>query len=291
MHTRAYRAFASAQTSRAGEPGTLATVQASSSSASDSKTSTTRDIRDSRDTRRIAIMRDTRRKIIAWGRTPLVSERWTRRTVAALSLLGALVLLPGCSMLFPTEAGDTLSHFAARVPAKGEPAPPLHARRLNGEPIQFDPIVGERPVVVQLGSHSCPVYRYRRFDIAELQREFGDRVEFVVVYTQEAHPANTKSPYADEEWLTFANWITDTRVSQPRTMSERLERARWSTQRLERDDLVIVDAMDNATWRHYGAAPTAAFVIDTDGTVVLRQPWIEPEGIRRTLQRLVGPPS
>lgn len=60
-------------------------------------------------------------------------------------------------------------------------------------------IIGEQPVVLQLGSHSCPVYRYRRFDIFALQREYADRADFVVVYTQEAHPVRSDSPYRDEE--------------------------------------------------------------------------------------------
>ncbi len=190
-------------------------------------------------------------------------------------------------MLFPTEAGETLSHFRGQAPAEGAAAPAIEARALDGRPVALADIVGDRPVVLQLGSHSCPVYRYRRFEMAALQDDFGERVAFVVVYTREAHPVGSKSPYADEEWLTLANWLTWTRIEDPETMQQRLERARWSTRTLERNDRVIVDEMDNTTWHNYGAAPSAAFVLDAQGKVVLGQPWVEPERIRRALQHLL----
>lgn len=190
-------------------------------------------------------------------------------------------------MLFPTEAGETLSHFPEQAPVEGAAAPALEARALDGSPVALADIVSDRPVVLQLGSHSCPVYRYRRFDMAALQEDFGERVDFVVVYTREAHPVGSKSPYADDEWLTFANWITWTRIENPETMQQRLQQARWSTRTLGRDDRVIVDEMDNTTWRNYGAAPSAAFVLDANGNVVLRQPWVDPEAIRQALRHLL----
>ncbi len=204
-------------------------------------------------------------------------------------LLGTTILSmsAGCATLFPIEAGDDLADFDQQAPRVGQPAPELQARRLDGSTVQLADLIGTRPVVLQLGSHSCPVYRYRRFDIAKLQREYGERVAFVVVYTIEAHPAGSKSPYRDGEWLSGFNRITGTRMRQPETMQARIEQAAWSTDKLERRDLVVVDGIDDSTWRRYGSAPSAAFVIDTDGRIALRQPWVEPKGIRRVLEQLL----
>lgn len=193
----------------------------------------------------------------------------------------------GCATWFPIDAGKDLAHFDRQAPRIGQPAPELRARRLDGTTVLLSDLIGKRPVLLQLGSHSCPVYRYRRFDVARLQREYGERVAFVVVYTIEAHPAGSKSPYRDREWLTNINRFTGTRVRQPETMEARIAQAAWSTAKLERRDLVVVDAIDDLTWRRYGAAPSAAFVIDTDGIIALRQPWVEPDGIRRVLHRLL----
>lgn len=213
--------------------------------------------------------------------------------VSGLERKGFLVLLilflqPGCALMFPTEAGDDLAHFREQAPSVGDPAPGFDARNLDGERIEVSEITGERPVVLQLGSHSCPVYRYRRFDIFKLQRDYSGRADFVVVYTQEAHPVGSDSPYREEEWLSFPNWITNTRVTQPATMNERLARAAWSSRELDREDRILVDGMDDRTWSNYGAAPSAAFVIDSNGRIVLAQPWVEPDGIRAALDRLLS---
>ncbi len=206
-------------------------------------------------------------------------------------LLGTTIMsmLAGCATLFPIEAGEDLPDFDRKAPRVGQPAPELQARRLDGSTVQLADLIGRRPVVLQLGSHSCPVYRYRRFDIAKLQREYGERVAFVVVYTVEAHPEGSKSPYRDGEWLSGFNRITGTRMRQPETTQARIEQAAWSTQALERRDLVVVDAIDDLTWQRYGSAPSAAYIIDLEGNIALRQPWVEPKGIRRVLEQLLQP--
>lgn len=204
-------------------------------------------------------------------------------TIAVLGLASS-----GCATLFPTEAGDDLAHFAQQAPQVGEPAPEIDARRLDGTPVKLSELLdGKRPVVLQLGSHSCPVYRYRRFDIAKLQSEFGDEVAFVVVYTVEAHPQGSKSPYRDGEWLTNINRITRNRVPQPESTEARIAQATWSTARLGRNDLVVVDTIQDHSWQRYGSAPSAAFVIDAGGRIALRQPWVEPDGIRQALHGLL----
>ncbi|MDQ3269594.1 MAG: hypothetical protein M3Q11_05335 [Pseudomonadota bacterium] len=204
-------------------------------------------------------------------------------------LLGGLVIFAsGCASLFPVEADEDLAHFATQAPQPGQTAPELEARRLDGTPVRLSEILdGKRPVVLQLGSHSCPVYRYRRFDIAKLQREYAGDVAFVVVYTVEAHPEGSKSPYRDGEWLTNINRITRTRVRQPESTEARIAQAIWSTEKLGRNDMVVVDTFEDQTWQRYGSAPSAAFVIDTAGNIVLRQPWVEPDGIRRALDGLL----
>ncbi len=205
-------------------------------------------------------------------------------------LLASIAMLSsGCALLFPIEAGEELAHFPETAPEPGQPAPELEVRRLDGSTVSLSELVGDQPIVLQLGSHSCPVYRYRRFDIFKLQRDYQDRVQFVVVYTTEAHPVGASSPYRDHEWLSFPNWITGTRVSQPATLAERIAQAQWSSSALKREDLILVDEIDNQTWKTYGAAPSPAFVIDNEGVVVLRQPWVEPKGIRLALDQLLDP--
>ena len=199
-------------------------------------------------------------------------------------LTSILALTVGC---FPKGPGPRLAHFAHQAPAVGEPAPGFELRGLDGEAVRLEELVGDKPIVLQLGSHSCPVYRYRRFDLEDLVQEFGDRVHFVLVYTQEAHPKGSRSPYAEGEWISLPNRLTGVFVDQPVDLEARTARAQFSAEKLKLPHRVLVDAMDNAVWSSYGSASSPAFVIDPAGNVATSQVWIDPEEIRRVLLELL----
>ena len=155
--------------------------------------------------------------------------------------------------------------------------------------VALEELVGERPIVLQLGSHSCPVYRYRsRHWMRDLVDDYEGQVHFLLVYTLEAHPKGAVSPYADKEWLTSWNRFTGVKVEQPETERQREDNAVRSRARLEIDWPVLVDSMDNSVWQSYGAASSPAFVIDQEGRIVARQVWIRPGELRRVLDGLLG---
>lgn len=199
--------------------------------------------------------------------------------------LAAALALGAC---FPRDAGPRLAHFATVAPAVGEPAPDLALYDLDGAPVTLSELVGDKPMVLQLGSHTCPVYRYRRHWMDGLVEDYGERVDFRIVYTLEAHPQGSKSPYAEGEWVSMVNRVTGVLLPQPESLEARLERARFSRQKLKLEQPMLVDGMDNRVWETYGAASSPAFVIDRDGKVVLAQVWLDPREIRATLDRLLA---
>ena len=198
-----------------------------------------------------------------------------------------LVLGLAAAGCFPHHAGPRLAHFDQTAPSVGEPAPSFTLSDLDGRPVDLAELIGDKPIVLQFGSHSCPVYRYRRFSMEDLQHDFRERVHFLLVYTVEAHPVGSKSPYHDAEWDTWWNKLTGVRVRQPPDAESRLEQARVSHEKIQYQARMIVDEMDDAVWRSYGAASSPAFVIDLEGRVAARQVWIEPKEIRRVLERLL----
>lgn len=208
---------------------------------------------------------------------------------ALASLLVAVTLtVSGCQALFPKEAGKELVHFTEQTPPEGERAPDVKLVGLDGQTRSLSDYIGEKPLVLQLGSHSCPVYRYRRFDMNALQRQYAGRVNFLTIYTIEAHPQGSKSPYREGEWLTAFNRFTGVRLLQPQTLPERLDRASFSIRELGTRNPVVVDVMNNSAWNIYGAAPSPAFVVDKTGRVALRQVWVEPKGIKHALDLLLS---
>jgi len=193
-----------------------------------------------------------------------------------------------CSLLFPTEAGESLSHYDTEAPLQAAPAPEFQLTDIDGNEVALQDLVGEKPVVLQLGSYSCPVFRYRRFDIQKLQRDFADRVAFVVVYTQEAHPVDAINPYADRIWNPVINKVAGVNVPEHTSAEQRRAQASQAFELMELDSRFLVDNMDNSVWRRYGAAPSAAYVIDLQGDIRLRQPWVYPREIRKTLNKILA---
>lgn len=194
------------------------------------------------------------------------------------------------SACFPHQPGPRLAHFETQAPQVGERAPDFILHDLDGEPVALADLVRDKPVVLQFGSHTCPVYRYRRFGMAKVHEDYQDRVHFLVVYTLEAHPVGSKSPYAEEEWDTWWNRVARVRVEQPADAEARLDQARFSHDKLELTVPMVVDTMDDGTWQDYGAASSPAFVLDREGRVVLRQVWTDPKEIRQALDDLLAEP-
>jgi hypothetical protein len=205
---------------------------------------------------------------------------------ALILLIGATQ--PACSLLFPTEAGESLAHYDEMAPQQSEPAPDFALTDIDGKIVKLADLVGDKPLVIQLGSYSCPVFRYRRFDVQELQRDYAGRVDFVVVYTQEAHPADAINPYEDRIWNPVINKVAGVNLAEHTTLQERRQQASLAFEAMELQSRFLVDTMDNSVWQQYGAAPSAAYVVDVHGIIRLRQPWVYPREIRDVLDTLLA---
>ena len=47
---------------------------------------------------------------------------------------------------------------------------------------------------------------------------------------------------------------------------------------------VLIDEMDNPAWCTYGPAPNIAYLIGTDGRIVEKQGWYEPERMKSAIE-------
>ena len=70
-------------------------------------------------------------------------------------------------------------------------------------------------------------------------------------------------------------------------MEERIAQARRSADELEIASTILVDNMMNETWQAFGSAPSPAFIIDSQGHIVLRQVWVDPDEIRVLLRSIL----
>jgi hypothetical protein len=106
--------------------------------------------------------------------------------------------------------------------------------------------------------------------LRNLYRRYQDRIQFLVIYTREAHPV-------DGWWLgggifgllmKVARYKAATNIYDPKTFKERQEVAGRCELALQYEIPTYVDDMDDTVNKAYAALPTRMYLIGLDGRVV-----------------------
>lgn len=95
--------------------------------------------------------------------------------------------------------------------------------------------------------------------MAEIYNRFRDRVEFFVVYVQEAHPT--------DGWQTESNVAEGILFRQHQNFEEREQVANTCSLDLRIPLPILIEEMDNAIDEAYGAAPERLYLIGANGRV------------------------
>ncbi len=164
-------------------------------------------------------------------------------------------------------------------PQPGEPAPAFELTGVTGETVTLASLRG-KPVVIEFGSYTCPVFRRQVEPLQTLQARFGDNVHWVLVYTKEAHPVDGN--------VAGINRREGIEVPQHVSFQKRLEVAKVCREKLNLKARVLVDGIENKVTDAYGGHPNRGFVIDADGKVVSRQNWIDADRTREALEELLA---
>lgn len=214
--------------------------------------------------------------------------------IRAVLIAPLLAFATSCSsfvsdFMLPKGATSELSHFDVEAPSEGTRIPDgLVVEDLDGTPVRLDSLIGDRPFVLTFGSYSCPVVRYRLPLLNKLAEDFGEDIDFAMVYTLESHPVGSPCPYTGEEWDTMFNVLAGVRIEQPSSLEQRRETARATALEVDSQIQVLVDSMSNEVWSAFGRAPTPAFVFDSNGLITMRQVWFDPSALRVELDRLTA---
>ncbi|PZC45653.1 MAG: Peroxiredoxin [Chloroflexi bacterium] len=161
----------------------------------------------------------------------------------------------------PDNPGETMP---ARV---GAPAPSFEALSLDGGTVRLSDLKG-RYVVVMTGAVTSPMCSHEVPALNKLQDDFGGQgVSFFLLYTRESHPAENYPAHASMEQ----------KIAHARDL-HRLEGVRVP---------VLVDSLDGAIHRSYGAWPAALFVIDRNGRLVYRANMANTLELRQLLEDLI----
>lgn len=98
--------------------------------------------------------------------------------------------------------------------------------------------------------------------IHELAERYADRVAFFVVYIREAHP--------EDGWVMTMNRDEGIAIADPTTSSERTEAATACALRTKIGIPVVIDGMDDAVARAYGAWPDRLYLVGRGGVIAFQ---------------------
>lgn len=151
--------------------------------------------------------------------------------------------------------------------AAGGPALDQTIYDLDGNEVQLSTLWQDRPVVIEFGSVSCPVFDSRISPMEQLANEYQGRADFYVLYTREAHPGQN---YPAHQSLT-------NKIGFARDLKriESIERT------------MLVDDVAGTMHRTYGAWSDSAYIIGRDGVVAFLAQWNEPDKLRERLDILL----
>jgi thiol-disulfide isomerase/thioredoxin len=143
--------------------------------------------------------------------------------------------------------------FRKDAAAAGDAFPEFELITADNSRLVNDDVFGEKPVIFIFGSMTCPMTASAAPTVQELYDEFGDRVNFIMMYVREAHPGEY--------------------FAQSETIEEKLGYARALKDFYGIQWTVAADNVDGDLHRALDPKPNSAFLMDKGGTILFRSLW------------------
>ena len=181
-----------------------------------------------------------------------------------------------------------MTNFTTLGLQPGEKVPDFTLWNLEGKQVMLSQYKGVSNVAIIMGSASCMVFRRESLSMwsalqqiaANAMAKSGKKLEILVVFTKEAHPAAENSVYLDQQWLGIENVEDKVLVSMSKTFAERVTLARGLDARFKLDKPnVWIDGMDDAVWKLLGSVPNGMFLIDMQGHLAWKELWAMHAGM------------
>ena len=154
--------------------------------------------------------------------------------------------------------------FGENAPGPGDTFPSFELVTTNGDRLSNHDVFGDKPVLVIFGSMTCPMTASAAPSVQELYDEFGDRVEFIMLYVREAHPGEL--------------------ISQAETMEEKVAHAKTLKEFYDINWTVAVDDINGELHRELDPKPNSAFLMDDSGKIIFRSLWAaDRDALRQAL--------
>lgn len=158
--------------------------------------------------------------------------------------------------------------FKTSAPNPGEQAPDFELRTLDGEKIRLHDVWRKNNVVLTFGSATCPLTLASAKSLQALSKEFdGEGVQFLFVYTREAHPGE--------------------RLHAHRSLDEKAKAAELLRREEKLTYPILIDELSGKVHRKYGSLPNPTYIVDRSGRIAFRSLSTRPEAVREALEELI----
>ena len=143
--------------------------------------------------------------------------------------------------------------FRQGAAAPGDQVPAFELITTGGERLVNGDVFGENPVLLVFGSMTCPMTASSAPSVQEMYEEFGEHVDFIMMYVREAHPGEN--------------------YPQAETIHDKLESARALKEFYGIDWTVAADTIDGALHQALDPKPNAAYLLSSSGEILFRSLW------------------
>ena len=154
----------------------------------------------------------------------------------------------------------------------GSLAPDFSGELLDGGRFTLSSLRGKKPLALQFGSLSDPPIISNANTLPKslnsLYDQYRERVEFVFVYTHEAHPGSRIGPH--------------------RSMEEKRQRARQLREQERLRMPIVVDSLDGAIHRSYTQMGNSNYLITRGGTVAAKMLLLDCTVLDEALRDLIA---
>lgn len=124
---------------------------------------------------------------------------------------------------------------------------------LSGEKVRLSDYLKDKPLVLETGSMTCPMYAQSVPPMQKLIAKYPE-LDHLLLYVREAHPGE--------------------RQPQHRSQSEKIVAAQRTQQRYHEDNRqIVVDGIHGEAHAFYGSMPNSVFIIAPDGKILFRSIW------------------
>ncbi|HLJ12969.1 MAG TPA: tetratricopeptide repeat protein [Bryobacteraceae bacterium] len=159
------------------------------------------------------------------------------------------------------ESIEKAADASAPGPKVNEKAPDFDLPEIaSGRRVRLGDFRGKHPVVLVFGSYSCPNFRTSAASLKALQKLYGPKIPFLLIYIREAH--------AGDMWQSTRNLREGVNLAPATTLAEKEDHAAMCSRKLQLGFPALVDGMDGGVETAYSAWPSRAFIIGVDGRIL-----------------------